>query len=97
MPARIDPSDGPARVHTINSLLNLGKRKSAMQNGSEGPYERDVARPTYAGGGLALLSSERGATSVEYALIVSLIAAVIALTVALVGADTLNLWQRVDW
>lgn len=41
--------------------------------------------------------SDRGATGVEYALIVSLIAAVIALTVALVGADTLNLWQRIDW
>ncbi len=35
---------------------------------------------------------ERGATGVEYALIGALIAAVIAVTVGVVGRDVLTLW-----
>ncbi len=68
-----------------------------MRNGSERTQERGAARPPRSGGFIKSLSNERGATGVEYALIASLIAAVIALTVALVGADTLDLWQRADW
>lgn len=40
--------------------------------------------------------SERGATAVEYSLIVALIAAIIAGTVALVGQDTLSNWA-ISW
>lgn len=36
--------------------------------------------------------SDRGATAVEYAMIASLIAAVVAATVALVGLDALSNW-----
>ena len=43
------------------------------------------------------LHGDRGATGVEYALVGSLIAAVCALTVTLLGFDTLDLWQRIDW
>lgn len=39
---------------------------------------------------------DRGATAVEYAIIASLIAAVIVATVALVGLDTLSNWN-VTW
>lgn len=42
------------------------------------------------------LSSDRGATAVEYGLIVALIAAVIVATVALVGTDVLNGFEAVE-
>jgi Flp pilus assembly pilin Flp len=41
--------------------------------------------------------SERGATAVEYALIASLIAAVIAALVMLLGQDVLGLFESVNW
>ena len=41
--------------------------------------------------------TDRGATAVEYAIIASLIAGVIAGTVALVGLDTLANWGSVRW
>ena len=41
--------------------------------------------------------SESGATSVEYALIASLIAAVIAALVTLLGQDVLGLFTSVNW
>lgn len=40
--------------------------------------------------------TERGATAIEYAVIASLIAAVIATTVALVGLDALSNWT-ITW
>ena len=40
---------------------------------------------------------EGGATAVEYALIASLIAAVIAATVMLVGEEVLGLFESVTW
>ena len=40
---------------------------------------------------------ESGATAVEYAFIVSLIAAVIAATVALVGGEVLVMFESVAW
>jgi Flp pilus assembly pilin Flp len=40
---------------------------------------------------------EAGATAVEYALIASFIAAVIAATVALVGEEVLGLFESVTW
>jgi Flp pilus assembly pilin Flp len=40
---------------------------------------------------------EAGATAVEYALIASLIAAVIAATDALVGEEVLGLFESVTW
>ena len=43
------------------------------------------------------LASDRGATSVEYALIASLIAAVIAALVTLLGQDVLGLFTSVNW
>lgn len=39
---------------------------------------------------------ERGATAVEYAVIIALIAAIIVLTVQAVGLDALGNWQ-VSW
>ena len=41
-------------------------------------------------------ASERGATAIEYALIASLIAAVIIGTVTILGADVLGLWS-ISW
>ena len=40
---------------------------------------------------------DRGATSIEYALIASLIAATVALTVGLLGADVRGLWESVSF
>ena len=40
--------------------------------------------------------SDRGATAVEYAMIVSLIAALVTATVALVGLDALSNWG-ISW
>ena len=40
---------------------------------------------------------ESGATAVEYALIASFIAAVIAATVLLVGEEVLGLFESVTW
>ena len=40
---------------------------------------------------------DRGAAAVEYSLVVALIAAVIFLTVTLVGNDTLELWEAIDF
>jgi Flp pilus assembly pilin Flp len=40
---------------------------------------------------------ETGATAAEYALMASLIAAVIAATVALVGEELLGLFESVTW
>jgi pilus assembly protein Flp/PilA len=45
---------------------------------------------------LAVLKDERGATAVEYGLIVALIAAIIVATVALVGTDVLNGFETVE-
>ncbi len=42
------------------------------------------------------LSNEQGATAVEYGLIVALIAAVIVVTVGLVGQDVLGGFQDVE-
>ncbi len=42
------------------------------------------------------LSNDRGATAVEYAILAALIAAVIVLTVAAVGLDTLGNWD-ISW
>ena len=43
------------------------------------------------------LASERGATSVEYALIASLIAAVIATLVTLLVQEVFGLFSSVNW
>jgi pilus assembly protein Flp/PilA len=43
------------------------------------------------------LRDETGATAVEYAIIASLIAAVIAATVVLLGEDVLGLFKSVVW
>lgn len=43
------------------------------------------------------LSDERGAASIEYAILGSLIAAVIVLTVATLGTQVLALFQTVSW
>jgi len=43
------------------------------------------------------LASDRGATSVEYALIASLIAAVIAALVTILGQEVLALLASVNW
>jgi pilus assembly protein Flp/PilA len=43
------------------------------------------------------LRDEAGATAVEYAIIASLIAAVIAATVVLLGEDVLGLFKSVVW
>ena len=40
---------------------------------------------------------DRGATGVEYALIASLIAAIIAATVAFLGLDVLDNWGSISW
>ena len=40
---------------------------------------------------------ERGATAVEYSILVALIAAIIVLTVEAVGLDVANLWGSVNW
>lgn len=45
---------------------------------------------------LAVLKDERGATAVEYGLIVALIAAVIVAVVALVGTDVLGGFNTVE-
>ena len=42
-------------------------------------------------------AGERGASSVEYAIVGALIAAVVAFTVSLLGLDVLELWQQVSW
>lgn len=44
----------------------------------------------------SLRSEERGATAVEYGLIVALIAAIIVAVVALVGTDVLNGFEKVE-
>lgn len=41
--------------------------------------------------------ADRGATGVEYALIASLIAAIIAATVAFLGLDVLDNWGSISW
>ena len=41
--------------------------------------------------------SEKGATAVEYSLIVALIAGVIIGTVTIVGGQVLELWESVQW
>jgi pilus assembly protein Flp/PilA len=45
----------------------------------------------------ALLNNETGATAVEYAIMVSLIAGVIAATVAILGGQVADLFARVIW
>jgi Flp pilus assembly pilin Flp len=40
---------------------------------------------------------ERGATAVEYSILVALIAAIIVLTVEAVGLDVAGLWGSVNW
>ncbi len=40
--------------------------------------------------------SDRGATAVEYGMIIALIAAIIVVTVGLVGQDTLNGFEAVE-
>ena len=42
-------------------------------------------------------SSDRGASSVEYSLIVALIAVVIIVVVGFVGQDVLELFEKVDF
>lgn len=43
------------------------------------------------------LATERGATSVEYALIASLVAAVVAALVMVLGQEVLGLLSSVEW
>jgi len=43
------------------------------------------------------LIHDRGATAVEYSIIVALVAGAIVATVGFVGADVLELWGRVDF
>jgi Flp pilus assembly pilin Flp len=45
----------------------------------------------------ALLNDETGATAVEYAILVSLIAGVIAATVAILGGKVSALFSSVNW
>lgn len=40
---------------------------------------------------------DRGATAVEYSILVALVAAIIVLTVQAVGFDVLGLWASADW
>jgi Flp pilus assembly pilin Flp len=40
---------------------------------------------------------ERGATAVEYSILVAMIAAIIVLTVEAVGLDVAGLWGSVNW
>ena len=47
--------------------------------------------------GFVMKRGDRGATSIEYAMIASLIAAVVALTVGLLGADVRGLWESVSF
>ncbi|MEQ8841079.1 MAG: Flp family type IVb pilin [Acidimicrobiales bacterium] len=42
-------------------------------------------------------TTERGATAVEYSILVVLIAALIVLTVEAVGVDVAGLWASVNW
>jgi len=42
-------------------------------------------------------AQDRGATAVEYSILVALIAAVIVVTVQAVGIDVVGLWGSVDW
>ena len=43
------------------------------------------------------LRRDRGATAVEYAIVVALISGVIVTTVLLVGLDTLENWGALSW
>ena len=54
------------------------------------PRELFVARPRHP-------TCERGATAVEYALLASLVAAVIAAVVMVLGQDVLQLFESVSW
>jgi pilus assembly protein Flp/PilA len=45
----------------------------------------------------AILRDETGATAIEYAILVSLIAGVIAVTVTILGGQIADLFSRVKW
>ena len=42
-------------------------------------------------------SMDRGATAVEYSILVALVAAIIVLTVQAVGIDVVGLWGSANW
>ena len=48
-------------------------------------------------GEMIRFQSEKGATAVEYSLIVALIAGVVIGTVTIVGGQVLTLWESVQW